>query len=149
MQVQIIDRVESKRAEKASKLFFYLGMASLILVTLKICLRQNRTQPVGYWFDLLVITFPIYFMVKGYKGLKNRMGQFIEWQEHQILYKLRENTTEHCIPIEIIKEVNIGLEEISLITIEGKRTLNIADFTDYETIKRIKKNFENIKNYIA
>lgn len=77
------------------------------------------------------------------------MGQFIEWQEHQIFYKLKEDTTEHCIPVDIIKEVNIGLEEIDLITIEGKRTLNISDFTQYETIKRIKMNFEKVKTNIA
>ncbi len=95
------------------------------------------------------MAFPIYLMYKGYKTTKGRGGQFIEWQENQISYKLREDSTEQSIPTELIENITIGLEEVRLKTTGGEKVLNIADFTDYEMIKRIKGNFDKMKNNVA
>lgn len=149
MGTQVIDRLETNRAEKSNKLFFYLGLGAFVLLVLKIYFNPNKLGSTGFWFDLLVMALPIYLMYKGYKTTKNRVGQFIEWQENQISYKLREDSTKQTIPLESIENITIGLEEVRLKTTRGERVLNIADFTDYETIKRLKGNFEKMKNNVA
>ena len=88
-------------------------------------------------------------MYNGYKTTKGRIGQFIEWKENEMKYKLREDRTEQYILVELIEEITIGLEEVRLKTTSGERVLNIADFTEYETIKRVKGNFEKMKKNIV
>jgi len=145
VEERVIDRIETNRAEKSNKLFFYLGLAALALLVLKVYFNPNKFGTTGFWLDLLVMTFPIYLMYKGYKTTKGRIGQFIEWQENKISYKLREDSTMQSIPTVSIENIAIGLEEVRIKTSNGEKVLNIGDFTDYETIKRVKSNFEKMK----
>ncbi len=128
-----------------SKLFFYFGIALVFLLLLKLYFGQNTFGTTGFWLDILTMVLPIYLMIKGYKGLKKRTGQFIQWHQSQILYRLGDNPLEKSISVNSIKEINIGLEKIQVLTTEGEHNLNISDFTNYETIKRIKGNFEEMK----
>jgi hypothetical protein len=98
VETQIIDRIETNRAERSNKLFFYLGLAALVLLASKICFNHHKFGTAGFWLDLLVMAFPIYLMYNGYKTTKSRIGQFIEWQENQISYKLKEDITIQSIP---------------------------------------------------
>jgi hypothetical protein len=145
MNPQVIDRIETKRAEKMSKLFFYIGLALISILLLKLYFGQNSLGSRRFWLDFLPLLLPIYPMIVGYKVLKKRTRQFIEWQKSQVHYRLGENSAEQHILIDSITEVNIGLESIQVMTTEGEHNLNISDFTEYETIKRIKSNFEKVK----
>ncbi|WP_162428067.1 hypothetical protein [Pontibacter pudoricolor] len=145
METPIVDRIETKRAEKMSKLFLYIGIALISILLLKLYFGQNEFGSRRFWLNLLPMLLPTYLMIVGYKGLKKRTGQFIEWQKSKILYRLGENSLKQHILLDSITEVNIQLENIQVMTTEGEHNLNISDFTDYETIKRIKSNFEKMK----
>ncbi|NDK54831.1 hypothetical protein [Pontibacter fetidus] len=145
MDTQLVDRVETRRAEKMSKLFLYIGIALISILVLKLYFGQNNFDSRRFWLDLLPMLLPIYLMIVGYKGLKKRIGQFIEWQKSQIFYRLGEDSFEQSIPVNSITGINIELENIKVMTTEGEHNLIISDFTNYETIKRIKSNFEAMK----
>lgn len=149
MEAQIVDRVETKRAEKMSKLFLYIGIALISILVLKLYFGQNSLGSRRFWLDLLPMLLPICLMIAGYKRLKKRTGQFIEWQKSQIFYRLGEDYLEQSIPVNSITEIKIELENIQVLTTEGEYNFNISDFTNYETIKRIKSNFEEMKLSIS
>lgn len=111
MEAQLIDRVESKRIEKFKKLFFYMGLASVIILALKVFTRTNHFSTIGYLLDCLLMVFPIYLMFRGLRNFKGRTGQFIEWREFDIQYKLKEDDSVKIISIETIMNINIGLDK--------------------------------------
>ncbi|WP_242917424.1 hypothetical protein [Pontibacter liquoris] len=147
--MELIDRVESKRMEKFRKIFFYLGVGSAIILTLKVFTRTSHSGTTGFLIDCLFMILPIYMMFKGYRNSKTRLGQFIEWQAVDIQYKLKEDASIKTISIKSINNINIGLDSIIVRTDTEEFVLNIEDFTNYKEIKRIKRNFEIIKKNTA
>ncbi|MBF9254976.1 hypothetical protein I2I11_16855 [Pontibacter sp. 172403-2] len=145
MEAQPIDRVESKRMEKFKKLFFYIGFISVIILAYKVSTRTNHSGTTGFLLDCLLIVFSIYLTFRSFRNAIGRTGQFIEWREFDIQYKLKEDDSVKTIPIKTIKNINIGLDKIIVETTTNSYRLDIEDFTKYETIKRIKNNFERIK----
>lgn len=126
-----------------------MGLASVIILALKVFTRTNHFSTIGYLLDCLLMVFPIYLMFRGLRNFKGRTGQFIEWREFDIQYKLKEYDSVKIISIETIMNINIGLDKIIVETTINNYIIDIEDFTKYETIKRIKNNFERIKKAVS
>ncbi len=148
MKEPLIDRIESKKVEKSRKLFLALGIVAIALLLIKLLTMTDiQKTSIGYWTDLILISgVPIYYLFISKTKLKDRTGQFIEWQSDKVLYKLKENIEPVEIELKLIKSIDIKLDLIEIKVDEKSYNLDISDFDKYEVRKRIKENFLKIKN---
>ena len=146
----ITDRVESHMIDKARKLILICGVGGLIITIMKVLTKSEiKITGLGWWFDTLIIgLIPTYLLIKNYKNLTKRTGQYIDWQGGFVIYKLKENETPITLGQRRIKDIRIALEIIEIIDVDNKTyKLDISDFGNYETRIRIKNNFTKMKNY--
>lgn len=144
MDSELIDRVDIKSAAKRQKLFFYLGIGLYVFLVLKIILNAESFYSIGYWIDISVYLIIIFIIFKAYRITKLKATQFIEWNRTSIKYKLKNEQSLISITIDTIKNLKIGLDFIKIETSDKEFILNIEEFRDFKTIKRIKANFEEL-----
>jgi hypothetical protein len=146
----ITDRIESRKIDKAKKIMLFCGIGLILISVIKFFTgTSSQITGLGWWFDtLLLVTFPVYFLLKNQKQLTNRSGQFIEWTTDTIVFKLKNETLPKTIQRNLVDSVNIHLDTIEVIDKTNQKfLLDISDFDKYEDRLKIKDNFEKEKNY--
>ena len=146
----LTDRIESRKIDKAKRIMLFCGIV-LILVSVVKFLTATSMQltGIGWWFDtLLLVSLPLYFLLKNQKQLTNRSGQFIEWTNDAIIYKLKNEVSQQTIQRNQVESIIIHLNTIEVINKANEKfLLDISDFDKYEDRLKIKDNFEREKNY--
>jgi hypothetical protein len=146
----ITDRIESRIIDKAKKIMLFCGIGLILISVIKFFTgTSSQITGLGWWFDtLLLVTLPVYFLLKNQKQLTNRSGQFIEWTTDTIVFKLKNETLPKTIQRNLVDSVNIHLDTIEVIDKTNQKfLLDISDFDKYEDRLKIKDNFEKEKNY--
>jgi hypothetical protein len=146
----ITDRIESRKIDKAKKIMLFCGIGLILISVIKFFTgTSSQITGLGWWFDtLLLVTLPVYFLLKNQKQLTNRSGQFIEWTTDTIVFKLKNETLPKTIQRNLVDSVNIHLDTIEVIDKTNQKfLLDISDFDKYEDRLTIKDNFEKEKNY--
>jgi|LakMenEpi03Aug12_release.lakeMendotaPanAssembly.Ray.scaffolds.fasta_scaffold08281_8 hypothetical protein len=146
----ITDRIESRKIDKAKKIMLFCGIGLILISVIKFFTgTSSQITGLGWWFDtLLLVTLPVYFLLKNQKQLTNRSGQFIEWTTDTIVFKLKNETLPKTIQRNLVDSVNIHLDTIEVIDKTNQKfLLDISDFDKYEDRLKIKDNFEKEKNY--
>ena len=141
----ITERIESHKIDKAKKIMLYCGIGLIIISAIKFFTASSiQLTGIGWWFDtLLLIALPVYFLLKSQKELTIRSGQFVEWTEDLIIFKLKNESLPKTIQRNQVKSINIHLDTIEIIDkIAQKFTLDISDFDKYEDRLKIKENFK-------
>jgi hypothetical protein len=142
----VIDKIENKTVERKMKFLKWSAIIMLILSLLKIYMNPDIFNKVGSSFDFIIFLLPLYLFYEYRKNAKNWNGQFIEWNDNEIIYKTREEHTTILKYVQI-QSIDIKLDEIILNTKEGEqRKIYIEDFEEYSDRVRIKKNFESLNN---
>lgn len=118
-------------------------IVSLTGLIIEIVNGFNTAFPGGSWTPLLNLILGVILFWQTYK-MKNIVNSFIEWDSQEIKYRLHNETEETTIKISDIKEVNIGLTDISLIFLTETKLLKL-DNVEYKKLMRIKTYFEEIK----
>jgi hypothetical protein len=146
----IIDRIESRKIDKAKKIMLFCGIGLIIVSVIKfLTATSSQITGLGWWFDtLLLVALPVYFLLKNQKQLTNGSGQYIEWTTNTIEFKLKNDSLPKTIQRDLVESINIHLNTIEVIDKTNQKfLLDITDFDKYEDKLRIKGNFENEKNY--
>jgi hypothetical protein len=128
----------------------FCGIGLILISVIKFFTgTSSQITGLGWWFDtLLLVTLPVYFLLKNQKQLTNRSGQFIEWTTDTIVFKLKNETLPKTIQRNLVDSVNIHLDTIEVIDKTNQKfLLDISDFDKYEDRLKIKDNFEKEKNY--
>jgi hypothetical protein len=87
-----LGRVESKKVERASRIFLICGIGSLIILVIKICLQTRSYDSAGFWFDVgLAVVLSAYLLSQRQKLLNDRKDQFIEWSADKVVFKVQPN----------------------------------------------------------
>ena len=150
VNIIITDRIESRKIDKAKKIMLFCGIGLILISVIKFFTgTSSQITGLGWWFDtLLLVTLPVYFLLKNQKQLTNRSGQFIEWTTDTIVFKLKNETLPKTIQRNLVDSVNIHLDTIEVIDKTNQKfLLDISDFDKYEDRLKIKDNFEKEKNY--
>ena len=140
------ERIEANSTTIMLKTLRILGVSLIVIGTIKIVMRTNQSfTGFGVYIDsLIMITISGFLTYKSYTSeIKNRIGQFIEWDGTYIKYKLKEDKIMITIPLTEIQNVFIKLDTITIQTIDSiEYVLDISDFQEYEKRLKIKQNFE-------
>ena len=146
----VTERFESLKIDKAKKLILFCGIAMVFILVIKFLMgTSSQITSLAWWFEiLLLVSIPIYILVKNQKQFTDRSGQFIEWTSDSIVYKLKNKVSPQKVQRDQIEIVNIHLETIEIITKTNEKfLLDISDFDKYEDRLKIKNNFEIEKNF--
>lgn len=144
MESLVIDRIENKRFEKNIKLFKWLAIISIIPIIGKLILNPEILTGKGTFLDYAINFIPVFLFFEYSRKAKNWGGQFIEWKEGKISFKLRK-VSENTIEYSNIESIEIKLDNIIITLKDGEKyDLNIEDYTEYEDRLRIKENFKRI-----
>lgn len=87
---------------------------------------------------------PITLFLQYRKTAKKWGGQFIEWSDHQILFKSR-NHASTTIELADLEAIEVKLDFIILKTKETKYEINIEDYTEYKDRIHLKNHLEKLK----
>ena len=139
------ERIEAKSIDKGIKLLKYLGLALALLGLAMVSIEGLKFRGVGELFDklLFVVIGVSLFSAANSKKSKERLGQFFEWQNNVVKFRLKGHHSEYEIHRNEIKNALIHLDNITLDLIDGRQLfLDISDFKKYEDRVRIKSNFE-------
>lgn len=135
----VTDRIESKKAEYIL-IFLHIAFAILLSLAVIIAITSKHLR----FSDFRSFTLPFIMMVNAYSLLNRQKGQFIEWRADEILYKTKGE--EGTVEIKDIKNITIHLDTIVIDAINNYTyTINIQNFTKYETRLRIKENFTKLQ----
>jgi hypothetical protein len=142
------DRIDAKFAKTQYSIIKYSGFTLIILSLMQLLLFQDSgISGLDRNIDILIlIVFGAVMVYSWYgKKLKNRINQYIEWNENSLTYKLGTGP-ENTISYENIANINMGQNEI-LIKLDNNDTLklDIWDFKKYSDRQRIRRNFEQIQ----
>ena len=146
----VTERFESLKIDKAKKLILFCGIAMVFILVIKFLMgTSSQITSLAWWFEiLLLVSIPIYILVKNQKQFTARSGRFIEWTSDSIVYKLKNEVSPQKVQRDQIEIVNIHLETIEIITKTNEKfLLDISDFDKYEDRLKIKNNFEIEKNF--
>jgi len=144
----VIDRIESNKIEKYGRIMLGCGIGAVIVGVIKVVLATEvRLTGLGFWVDTLVISvLPIYTVFRTLKEIKKRSGQFIEWTNEHLAYKLKNEAKPDKILVSDIQDIQVHLNIIEIVSRDDKKyLLDISDFEKYEDRIRIKDNFERMK----
>ncbi len=131
----VTDRIESFKIDKAKKTMLFCGMSIVFILIIKFLMGSStQITNLGWWLDILaLVAIPLYLLVKTQKQLSNRSGQFIEWKNDAIIYKLKNEVSPQTIQRSQIDTINLHLETIEVIDKTNEKfLLDISDFDKYE-----------------
>jgi len=145
----ISEKVEANSIAKMLRLTKLIAIG-LMLFSILLLFIQTEITRLGWWFDrILMLLFGFYIYFKSSKDLKNKSGQFIEWKQNNIHYKLKEDKSSRTIDIKDIKDIQINLDSIYVTDLKNQTLkLDISDFREYKKRQRIKENFEKINKLV-
>ena len=141
----VIDRVENSQMERMRKVLFFLSIGLILFSVIKYFNRSDdQSSNWGWWIDLLILFIPgIYFIYYSQTKLKQKAGQFIEWNTDRIVYNLEGDMLPKTILNLSIVDIAVQLHSIDITDNMGQlHKLSIKDFADYKTRIRIKNNFQ-------
>jgi hypothetical protein len=142
------EKFETKNINRQVTILKYGGIGLIAISIIKVAFfNQFNFKELGESLDsviwLLGGLFALYSSKS--KGMKDRMNQFIEWDDKKVIYKLIGQDAPQEIEFNDIAEVSISLEKVSLTTKDDSSyILDITDFKNFEDRKRIKAKFESI-----
>ncbi len=149
MRQVIIDKISSDKIDKSIKILLFCLIGSSIILLVKIRYIAPQHNQLGFLIDAILVVYTIYSSLQIIKKLKNRKGQFIQWQKDSIVYKLKEEIIPKEIFLGDIKNIEIKLDIITIESIDQQKfILDISDFDKYESRIRIKSNFEKLNLYL-
>lgn len=143
MEAKVIDRIENKEIDKKYKIFKWL-----IIVTIPLGIGHGFvifSETFGGFLDLFFVLILMLMFVQQLMYFKKRKGQFIEWKETGIEYKVIEKTPIFLEYSEI-ENITINLEDVVFKLKDGsEKILSIKDYSNYNDKKKIKENFEAVR----
>ena len=143
------EKFESKNVNRQAKILKYCGVVLIAISVIKIVfINHFNFKGLGEFADsiiwLLGGSFALY--ISESQKMKDRLDQFIEWNDKKVIYKLAGQKLTEEIELNLIKHVSVSIDKINLTTKDNSiHTLDISDFKDFEERKKIKSKFENIK----
>lgn len=146
----VIDRIESNKIEKYGRIILLCGIIGVVVGIFKLVLATEISLTgLGFWIDFLVIaTLPIYLIFLGQKEFKKRSGQFIEWTDEYLAYKLKLEIKPNKILLTDIQKIQIDLDIVEILTKDNQKySLDISDFENYEDRIKIKDNFTTMVSH--
>lgn len=142
-------RIEAKNIERLFKIIKYSGIALIALSLVKLVFIYNFTfEGIGQFLDFAIfLLFGILILSYNKKNTSTRKGQYIEWKESSIEYKLKTSTSIVTVEYSNILHVEIKMDMINL-TLKNNTVLrmDISDFKSYENRTLIKSNFETLRD---
>lgn len=151
----LIDRVESYRAEKFRKAMVFLGILSVMMRTLKFIIG-DEFNPTGFrlWISVTVaFAMLAYFIWIVYKEGKVKNVQFIEWTNDSIIFNLNNELTlqnPQTVLKSDIRDVLFTAQTLEIRTNKDETyVLNLSAFNHYKDRKRIRSNFQKLKEALA
>lgn len=137
-------RLEIKRFEKNIKFFKWGAIITLLLAIIRIVFDPSIFNGTAKLGDFMMSLVPIMLFTQYRKTAKRWGGQFIEWNEFQIIFKTREYD-KTTVEIEDIESIDIKLDTIIVRTKQNDYEINIEDYTAYEDRLQLKDNFERVR----
>lgn len=144
----INERIESNSMEKYGRVMLVCGIGTVLVCIAKLILATEISLTgFGFWVDTLGISvLPIYMVFRTQKEFKRRSGQFIEWTNEHLTYKLKNEKKPDKILVADISNIQVNLDIIEIVVKDNtKHLLDISDFVKFEDRIKIKDNFEKMK----
>ncbi len=118
---------------------------------LKFVFKEKPVTSFGEMLDVIFfITAGILGIIISTKASILGFGQFIEWLDNDLRFKLKNQKSIQEINFNEILNIEIHLDNIICTTHKnGIVNLDISDFVDYGNRKIIKSNFEELKTIIS
>lgn len=140
-----MERIETNSTDRKLKWVRYLGVLAIIVMIIRMMMLNDQNfSGLGKFGDTMVlILIGGYFTYRSYtKEINNRLGQFIEWEDDKITFRLKEDKNSTSILKSEVEHICIAVDVIKIIKKGGMVfNLDISDFSEYEKRIRIKSNF--------
>lgn len=142
---RVIGKIKSRQNEKRRIVILCLGIlvTSLFVSVFVSDFTTHATRGITSRKAISGVGL-ILMLIARFKYLTNHSGQFIEWTADEIIFKLKNETSELTIQRNQIKTINIHLDIIEVFDKQGQKfVLDISDFSNYDDRLKIKENLQN------
>src|SRR4051812_34934280 len=105
------ERIDATQFNRLARMMKICGVLMIILSGIKVLLSTNNSSGfLGRWLDTAILAgLGIYFFRSPSKKIDERTGQFIEWQQDKLIFKVKGFTDVREITYDDIKTINISL----------------------------------------
>jgi hypothetical protein len=142
---RVIGKIKSRQNEKRRIVILCLGIlvTSLFVSVFVSDFTTHATRGITSRETISGVGL-ILMLIARLKYLTTHSGQFIEWTADEIIFKLKNETSELTIQRNQIKTINIHLDIIEVFDKQGQKfVLDISDFSNYDDRLKIKENLQN------